>query len=123
MAEDRDLERAKMLREDAHRAHDANKEAATAMNEAAVNTGQLVARTLVLINGGAAAAILAFLASIISQGRATVAQADPIAGIRRGLCCPKLRVGIPDQSDGGVSANIAEPNFRVSILHRRAKHR
>jgi hypothetical protein len=58
--------------EEAHRAHDQQREFALRTNDAAINSGQLALRTAVLINGGAAVAVLAFLGGLAGQGRISV---------------------------------------------------
>src|SRR4051794_8574050 len=63
----------------AERAHDAHKETIQATDQAAIQTGQLTLRTAVLINGGAAAAILAFIGGLVSQGRVPVEQTSDVA--------------------------------------------
>ena len=54
--------------EEARRAHDRARDFELSTNEAAINSGQLAIRTAVLINGGAAVAVLAFLGGLAGQG-------------------------------------------------------
>jgi hypothetical protein len=54
-------------REDAHRAHDNTKEFHSETNKAAIDGANLSLRTLVIINGGAAIAILTFLGGVASK--------------------------------------------------------
>lgn len=50
--------------EAAHRTHDVEKEHGFRLNEAAINNASQVLRALILINGGAAVAVLAFISSL-----------------------------------------------------------
>lgn len=52
------------LREDAHRAHDKSNAFHTYVNQATMESANLALRTLILINGGAAIAVLAFLGAV-----------------------------------------------------------
>jgi hypothetical protein len=71
-----EFEHAKWLednaRQDAQRAHDKNHEFAIKTNESAVNSANLALRTAVLINGGAAIALLAFIGGLVSNGKLPV---------------------------------------------------
>src|SRR6266581_8178796 len=70
-AREQEIERAKWqhekLREDAHRAHDKSNAFHTYVNQAAIDSGNLALRTLILINGGAAIAVLAFLGAVSAK--------------------------------------------------------
>ena len=59
-------------RHDAQRAHDRNHEFAIKTNESAVNSANLALRTAVLINGGAAISLLAFIGGLVSNGKLPV---------------------------------------------------
>jgi hypothetical protein len=50
-----------MKREDAHRARDNLKQFYNSINEQSIKSAELTLRTCILINGGAAVAVLAFL--------------------------------------------------------------
>jgi hypothetical protein len=52
----------------AERAHDQANEALHRLNEAAVHDAQAVIRIVLVINGGAAIAVLAFVGSLVSKG-------------------------------------------------------
>jgi hypothetical protein len=54
-------------REDAHRQHDSNRELFHYVNKASLDGANLALRTLVIINGGAAIAILTFLGGISAK--------------------------------------------------------
>jgi hypothetical protein len=62
----------KRNREDAHRAHDQQHVLVEYLNKGAMDSGTAALRALILINGGAAAATLAFLGGLIGQGRIKV---------------------------------------------------
>ena len=53
--------------EEAHRAHDALTAHHVAVNEGMIKSGELVLRNCLLINDGAAIAILAFLGNVITK--------------------------------------------------------
>jgi hypothetical protein len=77
-----DLDLDTLNREEAHRAHDALTDFYVAVNESAIKSGDVVLRNCLLINGGAAIAILAFMGSVVTK--------DPsshklLADISRGL--------------------------------------
>ena len=65
--------------EEARRAHDRARDFELSTNEAAINSGQLAIRTAVLINGGAAVAVLAFLGGLAGQGIISVRDLGRIA--------------------------------------------
>jgi hypothetical protein len=54
--------------EDARRAHDQEEDAWNRANEAAVETGNIALKTAVLVNGGAAVAVLGFIGSVFNGG-------------------------------------------------------
>ena len=58
-----------LRREDAKRAHDAEREFWKLNNEAAINSGILAVRTAFLVNGGAAVAMLTFIGGMVAQGK------------------------------------------------------
>lgn len=66
-------------RADAHRAHDSNSQFANKANEAAVQGGVAALRGLLLINGGAAVALLAFVGGLASQSRIPLAALDHLS--------------------------------------------
>jgi hypothetical protein len=67
----------------ARRAHDEIAEFGRSANKAAIDNATSVFRTLLLINGGAAVSVLAFVGGLISQGKLSLgAQA---AGVTRAL--------------------------------------
>ena len=63
-----------MAREDAHRAHDLAASFTTQVNEAAVKTGESTFRACLLINGGAAVSVLAFIGGLASKDVIGVSQ-------------------------------------------------
>jgi hypothetical protein len=60
-----DSERQRWTREDALRVHDRAKDFEDKTNEATIAAGQVALRTAVLINGGAAIAVLAFIGGVV----------------------------------------------------------
>jgi hypothetical protein len=70
-------------REDAQRAHDKSNDFHTYTNKSAMDAANLALRTLVLINGGAAVAILAFLGAIASKDKIDFEQVSHVANTLR----------------------------------------
>lgn len=68
-----------LRREDAQRAHDKIDEFHDHVNEAAVRTADLALRMAMLINGGAAIAVLAFIGGLISKDRIAPGQLPNVA--------------------------------------------
>jgi hypothetical protein len=64
----------------ARRSQDARREFNNKMNEATIAAGQVAIRTSVLINGGAAISMLAFLGGLLTQKVASLAQLREVAG-------------------------------------------
>jgi hypothetical protein len=67
-----------LQREDAIRAHDQAQEFETKTNEATVASGQVAIRTAILINGGAAIAVLGLIGGLVGQGKLRVAQLSSV---------------------------------------------
>jgi len=67
-------------RGDAHRAHDGNAEFHTYVNKAAMDGANLALRTLIIINGGAAVAVLTFLGGVASKTQIDFAKVGVVAG-------------------------------------------
>lgn len=67
-------------RENAHRAHDANTAFHTYVNQAAIDSANLALRTLIVINGGAAVAVLTFLGGVASKDKIDFAKVGVVAG-------------------------------------------
>lgn len=65
-----------LKREDAQRAHDRIDDFAQAINIAAIENGNLALRYAVLINGGAAVAVLGFIGALVGHDRAVIADAS-----------------------------------------------
>jgi hypothetical protein len=68
-----------LKREDAQRVHDVSTEFHSYVNKSAIEGANLALKTLILINGGAAVAILAFLGAIASKDKADFAQIGAVA--------------------------------------------
>jgi hypothetical protein len=68
-----------LLREDVARAQDQLNQFNLATNEATIKSSELALRTAVLINGGAAISVLAFIGGLVGQGRIGIGQLDGIA--------------------------------------------
>jgi hypothetical protein len=81
----------KLIREDAKRAHDASNEFHTYTNKAAIEGANLALRTLIVINGGAAIAVLTFLGGVSSKDKIDFtkvgAVADTIKYFAIGVAC------------------------------------
>jgi hypothetical protein len=81
---EQEIERAKWLhdlkRDDAKRAHDTNREFHDDINREAVVASNLTLRTLVIINGGAAIAVLTFLGGVAAKDRIDFTQVGLVAG-------------------------------------------
>jgi hypothetical protein len=67
-------------REDALRVHDRSRRFSEATNEAVVKAGDVAIRTAMLINGGAAVAVLAFIGTLVRQDEVTVKQVAGVSG-------------------------------------------
>jgi hypothetical protein len=68
-----------LLREDAHRAHDNSVAFHTYTNQAAVESSNIALKTLIVINGGAAIAVLTFLGGVASKEKIEFATVAPVA--------------------------------------------
>ena len=67
------------LRQDAIRTHEANHELVIKANDATIASGQLAIRTILLINGAAAIALLSFLGGLIGGGKLQLGfQMEPV---------------------------------------------
>lgn len=69
-----------LKRDDAKRAHDANRDFHTYVNKGTVDTANLTLRTLVVINGGAAIAVLTFLGGLAGKEKTGFAHVGAVAG-------------------------------------------
>jgi len=67
-------------RQDAMRAHDRSHGVSEALNEATIKAGEVAIKTVMLINGGAAVSVLAFIGGLVGQGRVTVKQMTDVSG-------------------------------------------
>jgi hypothetical protein len=63
-----------MKREDAQRDHDRISAFISNTNEAAINNANLALRTAVIINGGAAVSVLAFVGGLVTKGNLAIVQ-------------------------------------------------
>lgn len=61
------------------RAHDSLDKHFEETNRATINAGQAALRMAVLVNGGAAVSVLAFIGQLVGQGRVTVTQLTDVA--------------------------------------------
>lgn len=59
-------------REDAQRVHDNNRESIIKSNEATVSSGSNAVRAALIINGGAAIALLSFIGGLVGDGKLTI---------------------------------------------------
>ena len=70
-------------RQDALRVHDRSRRVSEATDEATIKAGEVAIRTVMLINGGAAISVLAFIGALVRQdGGLTIKQ---IAGVSNSL--------------------------------------
>jgi predicted cobalt transporter CbtA len=79
-------------REDAQRAHANIEEFRRSVNEAAIKTGELALRTAILINGGAAIALLGFVGSLPKEHKA--AFASTLIWFAAGVALGALGIGL-----------------------------
>jgi hypothetical protein len=81
---EQEIERAKWLhdlkRDDAKRAHDTNRDFHSNVNQEAIGASNLTLRTLVIINGGAAIAVLTFLGGVAAKDKVDFEQVSSVAG-------------------------------------------
>jgi hypothetical protein len=68
-----------LLREDAHRAHDNSTAFHTYVNQATIESANIALKTLIVINGGAAIAVLTFLGGVASKDKIDFANVAPVA--------------------------------------------
>jgi hypothetical protein len=71
--------KAEKLREETHRAHDKSNAFHTYVNQAAMESANMALRTLVLINGGAAVAVLAFLGAVAAKDKINFSKIGDVA--------------------------------------------
>jgi hypothetical protein len=67
-------------REDALRVHDRSRRVSEATNEAVIKAGEVAIRTVMLVNGGAAVAVLTFIGALVRQDGVTVKQVAGVSG-------------------------------------------
>jgi hypothetical protein len=67
-------------REDALRVHDRSRNYSVATNDAVVKAGEVAIKTVMLINGGAAVSVLAFIGALVRQDGVTVKQVSGVSG-------------------------------------------
>jgi hypothetical protein len=67
-------------REDALRVHDRSRRVSEATNEAVIKAGEVAIRTVMLINGGAAVAVLAFIGALVRDEGVTIKQISGVSG-------------------------------------------
>jgi magnesium-transporting ATPase (P-type) len=71
--------KAEKIREEAHRAHDNSLAFHTYVNQATIESANIALKTLIVINGGAAIAILTFLGGVASKDKINLANVTPVA--------------------------------------------
>ena len=81
-------------RQDAHRAHDASTDFWHKVNDAALENANLALRTAVLINGGAAIAVLTFVGGMAAKDKFGAAQITAIAGSILWFACGVAIAGL-----------------------------
>jgi sulfite exporter TauE/SafE len=67
-------------RQDALRVHDRSRRYSEATNEAVVKAGEVAIRTAMLVNGGAAVSVLAFIGALVRQDGVTVREVAGVSG-------------------------------------------
>jgi hypothetical protein len=67
-------------RQDALRVHDRSRKFSETTNEAIVKQGEVAIRTVMLINGGAAVSVLAFIGALVREDGLTVKQVAGVSG-------------------------------------------
>jgi hypothetical protein len=67
-------------RQDALRVHDRSLKKSQATNEAVVKAGEVAIRTVMLVNGGAAVSVLAFIGALVRQDGVTVREVAGVSG-------------------------------------------
>jgi hypothetical protein len=67
-------------REDALRVHDRSRRMSEAVNDAVIKAGDVAIRTVMLVNGGAAVAVLAFIGALVRQDGVTIKQVAGVSG-------------------------------------------
>jgi hypothetical protein len=100
------------LSDDAKKVHDRYHDAWIKANEAAVTTGTLALRTLVLINGGAAITVLTFIGNVIKVGQlktgaSLVGISNALVTFALGVALATLAIGIGyvvNYSNAGISS-------------------
>jgi len=68
-----------LKRRDAERAHDQHNSFFESVNKATIENGQLAIRTFVLVNGGAAVSVLAFIGSLATEDKIKLDQLTNVA--------------------------------------------
>ena len=68
-----------LLREEARRAHDNSTAFHTYVNQATMESANIALKTLIVINGGAAIAVLTFLGGVASKDKIDFASVAPVA--------------------------------------------
>jgi hypothetical protein len=98
-----------LKREDAHRAHDRHRELIFKLMEATFSSAQLGLRTAILVNGGAAIAVLTLVGGLVGQGRIKVDHLDRVNDtlmwFAAGIACAGLAMA------GSYLANYAHSSF------------
>jgi hypothetical protein len=67
-------------REDALRVHDRSHRIREATDEAVIKAGEVAIKTVMLVNGGAAVSVLAFIGALVRQDGVTVKQVAGVSG-------------------------------------------
>jgi hypothetical protein len=67
-------------REDALKVHDRSRRIFEATYEAVIKAGEVAIKTVMLVNGGAAVSVLAFIGALVRQDGVTVKQAAGVSG-------------------------------------------
>jgi hypothetical protein len=97
---DQRIKLAELQQREAESAHDRHNDYTIAMDTAAVESSHLTLRMALLINGGAAVAVLAFIGGLVAQGRL---QAGPsLSRVAESLVLFALGVAVATLAQGGA---------------------
>jgi hypothetical protein len=67
-------------RQDALRVHDRSRRVSETTDQATIKAGEIAIRTVMLVNGGAAVSVLAFIGTLVRQDGLTVKQVAGVSG-------------------------------------------
>src|ERR1043166_5554230 len=121
-----------MQKEDAIREHERARQLAVDANKAAIDSGVVAIRTVILINGGASVAMLGFIGGMVGQGRVSMSQLNVLAStlvwFAAGVAVGTMALGFVYLTNYAVSCHAmslehkwAHPYVRDGVLSRKWK--